>query len=68
MGAADRLSELGLTLPDPPAPAAAYQPWATVGDLVLTAGQLPLVDGALPATGRCGDQVTTEQAADLARR
>jgi enamine deaminase RidA (YjgF/YER057c/UK114 family) len=67
VGAADRLAELGLTLPEPPAPAAAYQPWAVTGDLVLTAGQLPLVDGALPRTGRCGDQVPTDAAIDLAR-
>jgi enamine deaminase RidA (YjgF/YER057c/UK114 family) len=62
-----RLEALGLTLPDPPAPAASYQPFALAGDLVLTAGQLPLVDGRLPRTGRCGDAVTTEQAAELAR-
>jgi enamine deaminase RidA (YjgF/YER057c/UK114 family) len=65
--ATDRLAELGLTLPDVPAPAAAYRPWALAGDLVLTAGQLPLVAGNLPRTGTCGDHVTTDQAADLAR-
>jgi enamine deaminase RidA (YjgF/YER057c/UK114 family) len=62
-----RLERLGLTLPAPPAPAASYQPFARSGDLVFTAGQLPLVDGTLPRTGRCGDTVTTEQAAELAR-
>jgi enamine deaminase RidA (YjgF/YER057c/UK114 family) len=62
-----RLEALGLTLPDAPAPAASYQPFALAGELVLTAGQLPLVDGRLPRTGRCGDAVTTEQAAELAR-
>lgn len=67
MGAAQRLADLGLTLPTPPAPAAAYQPYALAGDLVLTAGQLPLVDGNLPRTGRCGDDVTTDEAAELAR-
>lgn len=67
MAVADRLAELGLTLPDPPAPAAAYVPWTRTGDLVLTAGQLPLVDGALPMTGRCGEELTTEQGAELAR-
>ncbi|MEX1178922.1 MAG: RidA family protein [Nitriliruptor sp.] len=68
MSVAARLAELGLTLPTPPSPAAAYQPWSVAGDLVLTAGQLPTVDGALPATGRCGAGVSTEQAADLARQ
>ncbi|MTV24724.1 RidA family protein [Nitriliruptoraceae bacterium ZYF776] len=67
MGALDRLAELGLSLPDPPAPAAAYVPWTRTGDLVFTAGQLPLVDGALPRTGHCGAELTTEQGAELAR-
>lgn len=66
MSAADRLAELGLTLPPAPAPAAVYEPWATHGDLVLTAGQLPLVDGSLVRTGTCGDGVTTDEAAELA--
>jgi enamine deaminase RidA (YjgF/YER057c/UK114 family) len=67
VGAADRLASLGLNLPDPPAPAASYQPWSTIDGVVLTAGQLPLVDGALSVTGRCGEHVTTQEAADLAR-
>jgi enamine deaminase RidA (YjgF/YER057c/UK114 family) len=63
----DRLAALGLHLPPVPSPAAAYQPFARSGAYVFTAGQLPLVDGSLPTTGRCGDQVTTDEAADLAR-
>lgn len=68
MGAAqDRLTALGLALPPVAAPAAAYQPWARHDQLVHTAGQLPLRDGQLAATGHCGAQVTTEQGAQLAR-
>ncbi len=63
---AQRLAELGLVLPPPPAPAAAYQPWATLGDVVHTAGQLPLVDGALVRTGRLGAPLTTAEGAELA--
>ncbi len=63
----DRLDELGLELPSAPAPAADYRPWARVGGLVFTAGQLPLVDGALPATGRVGGELTTARGAELAR-
>lgn len=63
----ERLAVLDLTLPTPPAPAAAYVPFAASGDLVLTAGQLPMVDGALSRTGTCGDDVTTDEAAELAR-
>lgn len=62
-----RLAAMGLTLPDPPAPAAAYQPWSVVGDLVFTAGQLPIVDGRLERTGRLGDGLDTAEGAELAR-
>jgi enamine deaminase RidA (YjgF/YER057c/UK114 family) len=64
---ADRLAALGLTLPAVPSPAAAYQPWSASGDLVFTAGQLPMVDGALPRTGRLGAELSTADGADLAR-
>lgn len=62
----ERLAELGLSLPTVPTPAAAYQPFVKVGDLIFTAGQLPLVDGELEVQGRLGDEVTTEEGARLA--
>jgi len=64
---AARLAELGLSLPAVAKPVAAYVPAVATGNLVLTAGQLPFVDGALPATGKVGDAVTAEDAAGLAR-
>jgi enamine deaminase RidA (YjgF/YER057c/UK114 family) len=64
--ARQRLSELGLELPSAPAPAASYQPWAQAGELILTAGQLPVVEGSLPRTGKLGDNLTTEEGAELA--
>lgn len=64
---AARLEELGLELPEVAAPAAAYQPTARTGQLVLTAGQLPVVDGALLATGKLGREVDTDQGVQLAR-
>ncbi len=67
MGAMDRLGELGLTLPPAPAPAATYHPWSRSGQLVFTAGQIPVVDGELPRTGKLGSDLTTEQGAELAR-
>ncbi len=70
MGALARLAELGLELPPPPAPVAAYVPSVRTGSLLFTSGQLPLVDGALPATGLVGGgegDVTPEAAAGLAR-
>lgn len=63
----DRLSELGYEVPEVAAPVAAYVPALRRGDLVYTSGQLPFVDGALPATGKVGAEVTAEQAEDLAR-
>jgi enamine deaminase RidA (YjgF/YER057c/UK114 family) len=62
-----RLQELGLVLPPAPKPAASYQPWAQAGELVYTAGQLPVVGGALPRTGKLGTDLTTEEGAELAR-
>jgi enamine deaminase RidA (YjgF/YER057c/UK114 family) len=58
----ERLAELGLTLPDVVAPLAAYVPAVRTGDLVFTAGQVPIRDGALMATGKVGAEVSVEEA------
>jgi enamine deaminase RidA (YjgF/YER057c/UK114 family) len=63
----DRLAELGLTLPAVAAPVAAYVPAVRNAGLVWTSGQLPFVDGVLPATGKVGAEVDPDAAADLAR-
>lgn len=63
----DRLAAAGLALPSVPAPAAAYVPARCHGDLVWTAGQLPMVDGSLVATGLVGGAVDVDTAASLAR-
>lgn len=62
-----RLKELGYSLPPVAKPLASYVPATRVGNQVWTSGQLPLVDGALPVTGKVGGAVTPEQAADAAR-
>jgi enamine deaminase RidA (YjgF/YER057c/UK114 family) len=67
-----RLAELGLTLPAVPAPAGAYVPAVEQAGWVWTAGQLPLVDGTLLATGLVGAEagpgiVDAARAAELAR-
>ena len=64
---AERLAELGLELPAVAAPAGAYVPAVVTGSIVHTSGQLPFVDGALPATGKVGDAVRPEDAAEYAR-
>jgi enamine deaminase RidA (YjgF/YER057c/UK114 family) len=68
MGAVrDRLAELGIELPQVAPPLAAYVPATRTGDLVFTAGQLPLVNGAIPVTGKLGAGVEVDVAKDLAR-
>ena len=51
----DRLAELGLSVPDVATPAGAYVPALREGNLVFTSGQLPMVSGDLPQTGKVGD-------------
>jgi enamine deaminase RidA (YjgF/YER057c/UK114 family) len=62
----DRLRALGLTLPPVSAPVAAYRPAVRAGSLVFTSGQLPVVEGRLPVTGKVGADITPEQATELA--
>ena len=62
-----RITELGFTLPAVVAPLAAYVPATQVGNQVWTSGQLPVVDGALPATGKVGAEVSAEQAKEYAQ-
>ena len=67
MSIKSKLAELGLTLPPAAAPVAAYVPAVRTGNLVFTAGQLPLVDGKIPFVGKVGSDVTPEQAKDMAQ-
>ncbi|WP_040163302.1 RidA family protein [Microbacterium gorillae] len=71
MSVSARLSELGIELPAVAAPVAAYVPAVVHGDLVYTSGQLPMVSGALPATGKVGEGhglVPASDAQDYARQ
>ena len=63
----DRLAELGLVVPATSKPVAAYIPAVASGNLVYTSGQLPMVDGALPMTGKVGAEVSADDAKALAR-
>jgi enamine deaminase RidA (YjgF/YER057c/UK114 family) len=67
MSIQSKLAELGLTLPPAALPVAAYVPAVRTGNLVFTAGQLPLVDGKIPFVGKVGSDVTPEQAKDMAQ-
>lgn len=63
-----RLAELGIELPAVVPPLAAYVPAVRTGNLVYTAGQLPISNGELQATGKVGAEVTPEEAKTLARQ
>jgi len=62
----EKLATLGLTLPTAAAPVAAYVPAVKSGNLVFTAGQLPVVDGKLVLTGKVGSDLTPEDAKKMA--
>ena len=60
MSIEQRLAELGIELPTPAAPVAAYVPVVVAGGMAYVSGQLPFVGGQL-VTGRLGDDVSLEQ-------
>jgi len=61
------LKELGLSVPLAAKPVAAYLPASRTGNLIFTAGQLPMRDGSLVKEGKVGHEVTVEEAKDLAQ-
>jgi len=61
-----RLQDLGLKIPVAAKPVAAYLPAIRTGNLIFTAGQLPLVDGQMAATGKVGLEVEIDEAKKLA--
>ncbi|MEV5644135.1 RidA family protein [Streptomyces flaveolus] len=67
MSTVENLQALGLSLPQVATPLAAYVPAVQSGRYIHTSGQLPLIDGALPLTGKVGADVTPDQAKELAR-
>ena len=67
MSIKEKISSLGLSLPTAAAPVAAYVPAVKTGNLVFTAGQLPVVDGKLLKEGKVGRDVTAEDAKELAQ-
>jgi enamine deaminase RidA (YjgF/YER057c/UK114 family) len=62
-----RLAEHGIELPEVVAPLAAYVPAVRTGNLVYTAGQLPMTGGRLDVTGKVGADVTPDVGKTLAR-
>jgi enamine deaminase RidA (YjgF/YER057c/UK114 family) len=62
-----RLDELGIELPEAPAPAGAYIPATRAGNLVFTAGQLPFEAGELNLRSKVGDAIGVDEAREAAR-
>ena len=63
-----RLTSLGIQLPPPPPAVAAYEPWMRTGNLVLTSGQLPWLNGEMAFSGKCGSEITEDQGYQAARQ
>lgn len=62
-----KLAELGLTLPEAPAPVANYIGWTLSGKLLVVSGQIPLVEGRIAVTGKLGAGVPIEEGQRAAR-
>ncbi|WP_324668805.1 RidA family protein [Geochorda subterranea] len=67
MSPEERLAQLGLALPSPPAPVAAYVPAIVVGKLVFVSGQGPIRDGKPAYQGVVGADLSEEQGYAAAR-
>jgi len=67
MSTSARLGQLGVVLPEVVAPLASYVPAVRTGNLVFTAGQLPMEAGKLAGTGKVGAEVNPEEGKAMAR-
>jgi enamine deaminase RidA (YjgF/YER057c/UK114 family) len=67
VNASVRLGQLGISLPQVVAPLASYVPAVRTGNLVYTAGQLPMEAGKLAGTGKVGAKITPEEGKAMAR-
>jgi len=63
-----RLSELGITLPEPAAPVAAYVPAVEAGGLLHISGQISVAEDGRLIVGRLGEDMNLERGVEAARR
>jgi enamine deaminase RidA (YjgF/YER057c/UK114 family) len=70
VSAEQRLRDLGIELPPPPAPAGLYRPLQRLkhARLLIVSGQVPVVDGKPASRGKVGRDITVPEAAQLARQ
>ena len=62
-----RLKEMGLSIPEAPAPVAAYVPGVRADDYIYTSGQIPLVNGEVKYKGKAGLDLPLEKAQEAAK-
>jgi enamine deaminase RidA (YjgF/YER057c/UK114 family) len=62
-----KIKELGLQIPEPPEPVAAYVPAVKVGDFIYTSGQIPFVNGKLKFKGKVGEDLTEQEGYEAAK-
>ncbi|MGB1361584.1 MAG: RidA family protein [Alphaproteobacteria bacterium] len=63
----ERLSAIGITVPDAAAPAANYVPYTISGNQIFVAGQIPMVAGEIKHQAKVGDDMTADQAVEVAK-
>lgn len=66
MNPEEKLAELGLTLPNPPAAAGSYVPTVRTGNLLYCSGTVCMIDGKMTHTGQVGKEHTIESGAKAA--
>ncbi|RMD51325.1 MAG: RidA family protein [Ignavibacteria bacterium] len=64
----ERLNAMGIEIPEAPKPLAAYIPALRTGNLVMTAGQLPMKDGKLMGEGKLGSDFSIDQGKEFAKQ
>lgn len=63
----EKIKQLGITIPEPVKPLAAYIPAMQVGNLVMTSGQVPIYSGAVKYQGKVGRDLSEEEGKEAAK-
>ena len=65
--AEQKLNDMGITLPTPPAPAANYVPFTIAGNILTISGQITMGSDGLEYVGKLGDTMEVEEGAKAAQ-
>lgn len=63
-----KAKEMGLSIPEPPKPVAAYVPGVKAGEFIYTSGQIPIVNGEIKYKGKVGIDISVEEAYEAAKQ